>query len=180
MNLVANCGQLSVTGSAQSQVLMSLGPCSDWAKHLRSVEHEFHGTVGLLRGHRCQNDVRPHLPLATKTTTHEERSHMNFIFWNTESLCERALHARNVLARVVQYKTVAIPLSNGGVGLHWVVVLDRSRVNLVDLNFSLAKSGIGITETHISWDVIVSAGVGRGKSSHKIQFGRRLVILGPN
>ena len=64
-----------------------------------------------------------------------------------------------MLCGIIEKKPVAIPLSDRGMGFHWIVMIDRCRVNLVDFHFCLANSAINIPPTDVTGLIVVRAGI---------------------
>src|SRR5947209_5353818 len=173
-------GKLALASGADKKFLMCPWPRAHGAKHLRPLQCQLHRTLHLPRRHRRQRNVRPDLPFASESPANKERDHMHVVLWDTKDLRQRTLHASDVLAGVMQSKAVAIPLSDGGVRLHRIVMLNGRGVNLVDLHFRLCDAGFNVAPTEVAGNASVAASVGRRESGLEVQFRRRSFITRPN
>ena len=143
--------QLSVAARSQQHALLGERPAADRSEHLRSDQRELYRPLELPRGDRGQNHVRPHRALATEASTDERRNDAHIIRRNAERLGDRLAHARDILRGVVEREPIAVPTRDGGVRLHWMVMLHRRRVHRLDADFRLRNSGLEIAPREGCW-----------------------------
>ena len=87
------------------------------------------------------------------------------------------LHAGDVLAGIVHKELIALPLRNGGVRFHGIVVLNGRGIDLIDLDLGLLQAAFHIAKTQVARNSSVLAGIRRRKSCDEIELGSFLSKL---
>ena len=86
----------------------------------------------------------PGRAFATEAATHEGADNPHVIRRNAQCLGHALAHAGDVLRRIVEHQSIAVPLRYGGVRLHRIMVLHRRGIDRVDPRFALFESGVVI------------------------------------
>src|SRR5205085_11796442 len=82
----------------------------------------------------------------------------------------------DILSRVVNGEPVPVPMGNGGMRFHGIVMLDRCCVDLIDRYRRLMQSVFHISKTEIARFAVVRSGMRRRKTGLEVQLRRRRLI----
>src|SRR6185312_9960389 len=176
MHFMPDGSELAVAHGSQGEFLLRLRTRADHAKHLRTLRHQFHGTLYLLCRQCRKHGWSPRLSFATEASTHEQSNHADIFFRDAEHFCHVAAPIGYSLRGVMQRELIAIPLRDGGVSLHGIVMVDWRGVGLFYFYFGLCEPGIHITPACIARFAVVLSGIGLGKTGFKVELGRLGVI----
>src|SRR5579859_7875677 len=100
------------------------------------------GPLDLLRRQRRQNHMRPDLALATESAAVKEGDDVYVFLRDAEDLRGALLNSADVLGGVVKQQAIAVPLRDGGVRLHGIVMMNGGGVDGVDLHVGRRQSGV--------------------------------------